>query len=102
MDVDHRGLNIRMTHICLHVVKRPRLDRQGAERVAQVVEHHRPVPVALGAEFHVKTSPRRAVRHAEDLLSCQGEAKRAAGPPSSIAHCSSFPSVLLTVRKIQL
>lgn len=39
--VDHRGLNVRVTHIRLHVGQRPRLDRERPERVPQIMEDHR-------------------------------------------------------------
>ena len=40
MGVDHRRLNVRVTHERLDVSERERLDGQGAEGMAQVVEAH--------------------------------------------------------------
>jgi len=50
MHVDHRGVNVSLTHVRLYSCSGHGLDRESPERVPQIVEHNRNLPLALVAQ----------------------------------------------------
>jgi hypothetical protein len=63
VDVEHRRLDVGMTHVALHVMERPCLDCQRAERVAQIVEDER---VGLAAQVPEASRVERFVERIAD------------------------------------